>query len=139
MDINLLPTLLKKFFAMLTVLSLLFAGIGGTGTETTETEIKNVIFFIGDGMGPNHLEKTKAETGEELFMDTLPVQGFSKTSNYIGGVTDSAAGATALACGIRTANGRVGVYYRPLCLCKLPHEPYRALHGKRNEDRYSYL
>ena len=110
MDINLLPTLLKKFFAMLTVLSLLFAGIGGTGTETTETEIKNVIFFIGDGMGPNHLEKTKAETGEELFMDTLPVQGFSKTSNYTGGVTDSAAGATALACGIRTANGRVGVY-----------------------------
>ncbi len=110
MDIQIIPQALRKFFALLTVLSLLLAGIGVVGPDVKDTDIQNVIFFIGDGMGPNHLEKTKAETGAELAMDTFPLQGFSKTANYVGTTTDSAAGGTALATGIRTINGCIGVY-----------------------------
>ncbi|MBQ7688199.1 MAG: hypothetical protein IJT27_03160, partial [Clostridia bacterium] len=36
---------------------------------------KNVIFMIGDGMGFNSLNKTKAEKGVSLAMDTFPLQG----------------------------------------------------------------
>ena len=72
--------------------------------------VKNVIYLIGDGMGPNHLEKTKYDLGIDLAMDTLPYHGRSKTSSLSDVVTDSAAGGTALACGVRTANSKVGVY-----------------------------
>ena len=74
-----------------------------------KSEIKNVIYLIGDGMGFNHLEKTKAERNTDLVMDTFPYDGQSRTRSFTNIVTDSAAGGTALACGIRTANSAVGV------------------------------
>ena len=74
-----------------------------------KSEIKNVIYLIGDGMGFNHLEKTKAERNTDLVMDTFPYDGQSRTRSFTNRVTDSAAGGTALACGIRTANSAVGV------------------------------
>ncbi len=73
-------------------------------------EVKNVIYLIGDGMGPLHLEKTKQELGIELTMQTFPLEGRSQTRSASSSVTDSAAGATALACGTRTMNGALGVY-----------------------------
>ena len=88
---------------------------------------KNVIFMIGDGMGFNSLNKTKAEKGASLVMDTFPLQGESKTRSADNSVTDSAAGGTALACAIRTNNSYVGVYgydgydlyTHPMNLCEL--------------------
>ena len=74
-----------------------------------KSEIKNVIYLIGDGMGFNHLEKTKAERNTDLVMDTFPYDGQSRTRSFTNRVTDSAAGGTALACGIRTANSAIGV------------------------------
>src|SRR5574344_1428967 len=39
---------------------------------TTTAVAKNVILMIGDGMGPNHLEVTKAYYGlDSLYMETL--------------------------------------------------------------------
>ena len=75
-----------------------------------DSNIKNVIFLIGDGMGFNHLEKTKLERNVDLVMDTFPNKGQSMTRSFTNVVTDSAAGGTALACGIRTYNGGIGVY-----------------------------
>ena len=75
-----------------------------------DDNIKNVIYLIGDGMGFNHLEKTKLERETTLVMDTFEIQGSSMTRSFNKKVTDSAAGGTALATGIRTANGAVGVY-----------------------------
>ena len=43
-------------------------------------------------------------------METMPLRGQSKTRSSSSAVTDSAAGATALACGVRTTNGCIGVY-----------------------------
>ncbi len=73
-------------------------------------EIKNVIYLIGDGMGFNHLEKAKNERDITLTMDTFDLLGSSLTRSASNAVTDSAAGGTALATGIRTYNGGIGVY-----------------------------
>ena len=75
-----------------------------------DSDIKNVIFLIGDGMGFNHLEKTKLERNATLVIDTFEFQGASRTRSITNKVTDSAAGGTALSCGIRTYNGAIGVY-----------------------------
>ena len=75
-----------------------------------DDNIKNVIYLIGDGMGFNHLEKTKVERNTELVMDTFEIKGSSMTRSFNKKVTDSAAGGTALSSGIRTANSAVGVY-----------------------------
>ena len=75
-----------------------------------DSNIKNVIYLIGDGMGFNHLEKTKNEKNITLTMDTFEIKGESMTRSFSSSVTDSAAGGTALATGIRTTNGAIGVY-----------------------------
>lgn len=78
-------------------------------------QVQNVIYLIGDGMGPLHLEKAKQERNISLTMDTFEYTGRSRTRSQFNLITDSAAGATALSCGVRTINGYVGVfYYDPL-------------------------
>lgn len=77
----------------------------------------NFIYLIGDGMGPNQtklLEQysiadyAEDSDGEDIFYGYyLPYQGMIRT-NSLSGVTDSAAGATALACGYKTTNSYVG-------------------------------
>lgn len=72
---------------------------------------KNVILMIGDGMGENHLKQGKQALGiDELNMETMPVRGQSKTNSLLWMTTDSAAGASALACGIRNFNGMISTY-----------------------------
>jgi alkaline phosphatase len=73
---------------------------------------KNVILLIGDGMGPNHVQAARLmkayKNGAPLAMDQLDsVPSLVNTLNYQGKVTDSAAGATALATGYKTSNGHV--------------------------------
>lgn len=90
------------------------AFVPATTTEAAayfDSDIKNVIYLIGDGMGFNHLEKTKQERGISLVMDTFDYQGSSMTRSITDAVTDSAAGGTALATGVRTFNGGIGVYF----------------------------
>lgn len=86
---------------------------GQPSGEPVETDKKydNVIIMIGDGMGYNHLYSTEHEYGISLDMLTrTPYHGFSKTRSASSSVTDSAAGGTALATGVRTMNGYIGVY-----------------------------
>ena len=109
---------LQPVIAMVTSLimsvSAMFGGASATLPEKAPEEydqFKNVIYMIGDGMGVYHLEKTKNELGIELAMDTFEIEGRSQTRSASNAVTDSAAGGTALACGARTTNGMLGVYY----------------------------
>lgn len=67
-----------------------------------DSNIKNVIYLIGDGMGFNHLEKAKNERNIKLKMDNFEYKGESMTRSFTNAVTDSAAGGTALATGVRT-------------------------------------
>jgi alkaline phosphatase len=74
---------------------------------------KYIFLFIGDGMGPLHLEVAeralKTEKQQKLWINTLPVKGRIDTPSYGGKITDSAAAATALACGVKTRNGVLGL------------------------------
>ncbi len=106
---------MKKWFSLiLTVLLLCGAVIPAAGAAAEKPT--NVILMIGDGMGWNHLQLAKQERGIKLFMeDECDVSGSSKTRSSSSSVTDSAAGGTALSCGVRTTNRYVGVYfYDPL-------------------------
>ena len=85
-------------------------------TPITE-KANNFIFLIGDGMGQNHTKlfgmlPTPSDVpyydNEEVFYgEYLPYQGVIRTDSR-SGVTDSAAAATALACGYKTMNGYIG-------------------------------
>ena len=79
-------------------------------------EAKNFIMLIGDGMGVyqtkmfDYMQRdVEYSDGEDLFYGyMLPYQGFSRTRS-LSGITDSAAGGTALACGYKTYNEYVGL------------------------------
>lgn len=107
--------ILVKIIATFSAICMLFCSTFGItapkNARTDMDECKNVIFMIGDGMGFNSINKTKAEKGiATLNMDTFPLQGESKTRSANNVVTDSAAGGTALATATRTNNDAVGVY-----------------------------
>ena len=67
----------------------------------------NVILMLADGMGFNHI--ACAEKEKDLFISALPVRGEIRTHCANRSVTDSAAAATAYACGIKTKHGYVGM------------------------------
>ncbi len=79
-------------------------------------EAKNYIMLIGDGMGVyqtrlfDYLEDTSDYSdGEDIFYGyMLPYIGYSRTAS-LSGITDSAAGGTALSSGIKTVNSYVGL------------------------------
>ena len=78
-------------------------------------EAKNFILLIGDGMGQSHTKLPGVidadcpySDGEDIFYGyLLPNEGRAST-NSLSGVTDSAASATALATGYKTANKTIG-------------------------------
>uniref|UniRef100_A0A8C5SC46 Alkaline phosphatase n=1 Tax=Laticauda laticaudata TaxID=8630 RepID=A0A8C5SC46_LATLA len=79
---------------------------------------KNVILFLGDGMGISTVTAARIlkgqlqqRTGEEtiLEMDRFPFVALSKTYNTNAQVPDSAGTATAYLCGVKANEGTVGV------------------------------
>ena len=75
--------------------------------------IKYIFLFIGDGMSTP--QRMMAEDfsiksgGGRLAMNTLPYQANTRTRSANASVTDSAASATAIACGEKTNNGMLGL------------------------------
>jgi alkaline phosphatase len=70
---------------------------------------KNIILFIGDGMGLTQITAGMYSNDNYTSLEEFPVVGLHKTHAYNDLVTDSAAGATAFSCGIKTYNGAIGV------------------------------
>ena len=74
---------------------------------------KSVILFIGDGMStPQRMtaDEFSVKSGRgSLAMNRLPQQATTRTCSASSLVTDSAAAATAIACGEKTYNGAIGV------------------------------
>ncbi len=105
---------IKKLVSVMTAFILMIYGFVGISNNVsddyTEGKYKNVILMIGDGMGFNTLEATKALKGVELSMETMPVALKSDIDSFVIPYTDSAAGGTALACGIRVWINSVGVF-----------------------------
>lgn len=77
---------------------------------------KNLIFLVSDGMGPASLSLTRSF---RQFTENLPINdtlildhhliGSSRTRSSDSLVTDSAAGATAFSCALKSYNGAIGV------------------------------
>lgn len=79
---------------------------------------RNVIIFIGDGMGVSTLAAARDLAGQKagvdgashrLSFERLPHTALSRTFSHDDLVTDSAAGATALLSGVKTRNEVVGL------------------------------
>ncbi|MBN2003039.1 MAG: alkaline phosphatase [Anaerolineae bacterium] len=76
-------------------------------TITTATAPRNVILFIGDGMGPEQVKAAGIyQNGAPgtLFMESLPYTSTMTTYSANNAVTDSAASSTAMATGIKVNN-----------------------------------
>jgi len=104
----------KKIFILLlvTTFSLLNRTTITQGGTSQKEQPKNVIVMIGDGMGIGQMEIARMfEYGREgkLFIETLPHAGLVHTYSANNGVTDSAAAGTALATGVKTNNGMIGM------------------------------
>jgi alkaline phosphatase len=73
---------------------------------------RNIIFFLGDGMGINTLTAARiyavGEAGE-LTIDTLPESAFVKTYSNNAQVTDSAASMSAYMTGVKQNNGVISM------------------------------
>lgn len=81
-----------------------------TVTENTiPKKAKNIILMIGDGMGITQISAGMYSNGNHLNLERFNNIGLHKNSSSDALITDSAAGATAFACGQKTYNGAVGV------------------------------
>jgi alkaline phosphatase len=79
---------------------------------TSATRVKNVILCIGDGMGLSQVALASAKVAGpagKLHLERLPVSGLMRVHAANSRVPDSAAAGTALACGIKTNNGMIGM------------------------------
>ena len=72
-------------------------------------KVKNIIFMIGDGMGFEQVNCGWVVNGGKLNMDAMPYFGASRTYAVDRLVTDSCAGGCALATGVKTRYGYIGV------------------------------
>ena len=92
----------------ITMLALLFA-TSCNNNVAEKPQVKNVIYLIGDGMGFGAVSSLLLSEDSVTGFEQAPVIGLSETCSANNYVTDSPAGGTALACGIRTKNGYLGV------------------------------
>jgi alkaline phosphatase len=65
--------------------------------------------MIGDGMGLAQIQAAMTANDNYLNLERFPIVGLAKTSASDDYITDSAAGATAMAAGVKTYNGAIGV------------------------------
>lgn len=70
---------------------------------------RNVILLIGDGMGIDQLYSGIVASPHPLNIERFSICGFSKTNSANHFATDSGAAATAIACGVKTNNGLIGM------------------------------
>lgn len=96
--------------------SLTFISSCGTPKEVVALSVsendaypKNIILMIGDGMGLSQVTAAIYSSKKQSNLERFPIVGFHKSHSYDNLKTDSAAGATAFACGVKTFNGAIGI------------------------------
>jgi len=96
-----------KILSRITALVLVVLTLTSAGSEREKP--RNLILFIGDGMGVSHVYAAMTVSGNTMTFPFFPVTGFSRThsANYYS--TDSAAGGTAIATGEKTNNRMVAM------------------------------
>lgn len=79
-----------------------------SGAAASGSPQRSAVLFIADGMGPAYVTATRVARGGSagrLHLDDFPYTALVRTWSATGPVTDSAAAATAYACGQKTHNG----------------------------------
>lgn len=84
------------------------------------SKVKNIILLIGDGMGLAQIYSGLTANHGELNLSQFLNIGFSKTTAADSYITDSAAGATAMATGQKARNRAIGVDTNNIPLKNLP-------------------
>jgi len=90
------------------ILLLLFS-VQQTTAQKKPKHPKNIILMVGDGMGVSQIYAGMVGNYGSLNLEQFQVIGFHKNQASNAFVTDSAAGATAFSCGVKTYNGAIGV------------------------------
>lgn len=81
----------------------------GNNPITNSDKPKNIILLIGDGMGLTQVTAGIYSNSNYMNFERFPVVGLHKNYSSDNLVTDSAAGATAFSCGVKSYNGAIGV------------------------------
>ena len=103
---------MNKQHKLAIALTLAFTLAAGAPAAFAAGEAKNVIFFLGDGMGPVTTTATRVKyVGESgsLAMDKLPYTARIKTFSKDGQTTDSAPSMAAYMTGVKTRNETLGL------------------------------
>lgn len=103
---------LKYFIFILLLPNFLFGCFDHDSNSTPNQKAKNIILFIGDGMGAEHRKAARwfsVGRNGKLSMDDMPINGSLQTYSADNLITDSAAAATAMASGVKTNNGVIGL------------------------------
>ncbi len=95
---------MKKLLIVALLFSLPLAGF-----SQKDKHPKNIILMVGDGMGVAQIYAGLTANHGKLNLEQCTTVGFHKNQASDKYVTDSAAGATAFACGQKTYNGAIGV------------------------------
>lgn len=107
-------SIIAMFFVVLSGFLICLAALPSTMKPPTRP--RNVILLISDGFGPAsqtlarnyYTELNNLPASTTLPLDSILV-GSSRTRSSDSLITDSAAGATAFSCGLKTYNGAVGL------------------------------
>src|SRR5665647_527952 len=97
---------MKKIIVSTLIISVLFLSVTAVSAQKKP---KNVVFLIGDGMGIAQIYSGMVANGNKLALERCSYSGFSKTYSANNFTTDSGAGGTAIACGVKTNNGMIGM------------------------------
>jgi alkaline phosphatase len=103
---------LKTLFSLLCMAG---ASLCATAQSVAEDAPRYIFFFIGDGMGPGQVmgaetyNRLVRKSSDPLLMMQFPVASMCTTYSASTPVTDSAAAGTALATGVKTKNGMLGM------------------------------
>lgn len=111
----------------------LAAALSGCASVAPPAPAKNVIFFLGDGLGINTLTAARifavGEAGQ-LTLDTLPESAFVKTFANDAQVTDSAAAMSAYMTGVKVNNGVISMSADTLAIAPDKDGASRCTTGK---------
>jgi alkaline phosphatase len=103
---------LTRWTAILILISFVSSGCSHQDISKEQQENvkpKNVILLIGDGMGVSQVYAGMTASEKPLVFQKFKYIGFHTTFSASDYVTDSGAGGTALATGVKTKNGSIGV------------------------------
>ncbi len=100
---------MKSVIIKLLYASTLLVLIAGCSPTERPAHPRNIILMIGDGMGTSHVYAGMMANGGHLNLERCEYIGFQKTYSSDSDITDSGASGTAIATGIKTRNGSIGV------------------------------